>query len=203
MPGFTIINMAYKDLPDHQLLEDCRQGNDKAFNILFQRYFNKLHFFALKFIKDRALTEELVMDIITRLWEKRENFNTETELGPYLFRALKNAIIDEYRKKELEVVEIEQVPEKYFVGNSTDDRFCLEELKSVYHVELGKLSPQRRKVFEMSRHRDMTYSEIANDLNLSVKTVESHVSAALIYLRKSLRTYTNTFLTLIFLIFLG
>jgi len=119
-----------------------------------------------------------------------------------LFRALKNTIIDQYRKKGLEIVDIEQVPEKYFVGHSTDDRYSLEELETVYHLELNKLSPQRRKVFEMSRHKNMTYPQIADNLNLSVKTVESHVSAALVYLRKSLRTYTNSLLVLIFLFFL-
>lgn len=63
--------MEFKDLPDHILIDECRTGNTKAFDILFERYFNKLHFFSLKYLRDRALAEEMVIDIMIKLWEKK------------------------------------------------------------------------------------------------------------------------------------
>ncbi|SDS65687.1 RNA polymerase sigma-70 factor, ECF subfamily [Mucilaginibacter mallensis] len=193
--------MEFKNLPDHILIHECRIGNAKAFDILFERYFNKLHFFSLKYLKDRALAEEMVMDIMVKLWEKKEAFTTEVSIGPYLFRSMKNAIVDHYRKKGFKTVLLEQSHEKLSMSNSAENNLAFEELHKIYHTNLEKLSPQRRRVFEMSRHENMTYPEIARHLNLSVKTVESHISASLVHLRKSLNIYTDVLLVIIPLIY--
>jgi RNA polymerase sigma-70 factor (family 1) len=193
--------MEFKNLPDHILIHECRIGNAKAFDVLFERYFNKLHFFSLKYLKDRALAEEMVMDIMVKLWEKKDDFRAGISIGPYLFRAMKNAIVDHYRKKGLETVFLEQSHEELHISNSTENELDFDELHQIYQLNLEKLSPQRRRVFEMSRHENMTYPEIARHLNLSVKTVESHISASLAYLRKSLHIYTDTLLVIISLIY--
>lgn len=192
--------MEFKTLPDHILIHECRIGNAKAFDILFERYFNKLHFFSLKYLKDRALAEEMVMDLMVKLWEKKEDLTLETSVGPYLFRAMKNAIVDHYRKKGLETVLLEHYHEELYAVSSAENNLAFEELHQLYQLNLEKLSPQRRRVFEMSRHEQMTYPQIAKSLNLSVKTVESHVSAALVYLRKNLGEYADSaILILVFL----
>lgn len=193
--------MEFKNLPDYILIHECRTVNIKAFDILFERYFNKLHFFALKHLKDHSLTEEMVMDIMTKLWEKRENFTSEVSLGPFLFKSMKNALIDHYRRKSLETVSLEQPHEELLVSNSTQNSLAFDELQKIYHINLEKLSSQRRRVFEMSRNENMTYSQIAKNLNLSVKTVESHISAALVYLRKNLHIYSDSFLVILSLIY--
>ncbi len=193
--------MELENLPDHVLIFECRAGNINAFDVLFDRYVNKLHFFALQYLKDYSLTEEIVMDIMARLWEKREGFTAELSLGPYLFRSVKNAIIDHYRKKSLETVLLKQSHEDLAVSNLTEDNFAFYELQKVYQINLEKLSPQRRRVFEMSRHDNMTYPQIAKNLNLSVKTVESHVSAALSYLRKSMSIYSDMLVLILSLVF--
>ncbi|WP_449440293.1 sigma factor-like helix-turn-helix DNA-binding protein [Pedobacter steynii] len=68
--------------------------------------------------------------------------------------------------------------------DTTNEAVSYNELQKIYLDHLNQLSPQRKLVFEMSRHENLTYHQIATNLNLSVKTVESHVSAALHFLRK-------------------
>ena len=184
----------YKDLPDHILIHECRVGNVKAFDVLFERYFNKLHYFAISYLKDHSLAEEIVMDIMTRLWEKSDNFTTEASLGPFLFRSVKNAIVDHYRKRSLDTVSLLPLHDNILATTSTDEQILLDELQRSYRSSLEMLSPQRRLVFEMNREQNMTYPQIGKNLNLSIKTVESHISAALAYLRKNMRSYTNSLL---------
>lgn len=194
--------MAFKDSPDHVLIQECHKGNARAFDLLFDRYFNKLHFFTLKHVKDRVVTEEIVMDVMTRLWERREHFTLEVSLGPYLFRAVKNAIVDHYRKKEVETIDIAHITESHLSSHSAEDRLALEELNLVYRLQVDKLTPQQKKVFELSREEEMTYNQIASRLNLSVKTVENHITAALACLRKNINPYTNSLMVLVSWIFL-
>lgn len=184
-------NSVSKDLPDYILINECQIGNVKAFDILFERYFNKLHYFAIGYLKDRSLAEEIVMDIMTRLWEKSDNFITEASLGPFLYRSVKNAIVDHYRKRSLDTVPLLPLHDNILATSSTDGQVLLDELQKSYRSSLEMLSPQRRLVFEMNREQNMTYPQIAKNLNLSIKTVESHISAALSYLRKNMRSYTN------------
>ena len=183
-----------KDLPDHILINECQAGNVKAFDVLFERYFNKLHYFAIGYLKDHSLAEEIVMDIMTRLWEKSDKFSREASLGPFLFRSIKNAIVDHYRKKSLNTVPLHPLHDDILAASSTDGQILLDELQKSYRSSLKMLSPQRRLVFEMNREQNMTYPQIAKNLNLSIKTVESHISAALAYLRKNMRSYTSSLL---------
>lgn len=192
--------MDYKQVSDIELWQYCRDGNGKAFDVLFERYFNKLHFFALRYIRDYHLTEELVMDILTRLWEKKEILAHQGSLSGFLFKSLKNAIIDHLRKKSLDTVLLETTHEDVCVTYATDEHYNAKETHEVYLSNLSKLSPKRREVFELSREENKTYSQIAQQLNLSVKTVESHVSASLTILRKYMSDHLDSLILLFFLL---
>lgn len=194
--------MTLKNLSDQHLLMECRKGNTKAFDVLFERYFNKLNHFASKYIKQRSVTEELIMDLMLKLWEKKDIFDEERSIGPYLFRCLKNSMVDYFRKKELQTVPLAEFDTDNFMGDVTNESIAYKELQKIYMDHLSQLSPQRKLVFEMSRHENLSYRQIATDLNLSVKTVESHVSAALLYLRKKMSTYANLLIATILIHFL-
>ncbi|MEJ2905376.1 RNA polymerase sigma-70 factor [Pedobacter panaciterrae] len=194
--------MANRSLPDHELLQRCREGNTRAFDLLFERYFNKLNLFALKYIRQQSITEELIMDLMLKVWEKKDSFQEEGSLGPYLFKALKNSMIDYFRKKELSTTPICKLIEDSFTQDTTNEAVSYNELQKIYLDHLNQLSPQRKLVFEMSRHENLSYRQIATNLNLSVKTVESHVSAALLFLRKKMRSHVNLILTIITIHFL-
>ncbi len=189
--------MALNNLPDHILIEECRNGNDKAFNILFKRYFNKLYQFSLRYVKDSAVAEELVMDLLLQIWEKRYNINTDGEIGPYIFKAMKNTVFNHLRKKTNTHVEFENTPEHLLQATASIDDIEYKELTIVHQQAIDRLSPQRRRVFELSREKDMSHKEIATHLNLSVNTVENHISASLQFIRKRFKIYSDVIMLLL------
>lgn len=194
--------MATGNLSDYELLKRCKEGNSRAFDLLFERYFNKLNLFALKYIRQPSVTEELIMDLMLKVWEKKDSFREEGSLGPYLFKALKNSMIDYFRKKELSTTPICKLTEESFTQDITNETVSYNELQKIYLDYLNQLSPQRKLVFEMSRHENLSYRQIADNLNLSVKTVESHVSTSLLFLRKKMKGHVSLFFTILSIHFL-
>ncbi|MBO9728559.1 MAG: RNA polymerase sigma-70 factor [Chitinophaga sp.] len=190
-----------KDLSDKDLLQQCNEGDNTAFNELFRRYFNKLYQYTLSFTKDALVAEELVMDVMLNLWLRKGDITLTDSLGPYLFRAMKNTLINYWRKKIIPTTSLKVTEEIDFADSrSADHSILTTELDNLYSQHLQALSPQRKKVFELSRHEDLTYPEIASQLNLSVKTVEHHMSASLVFLRKKLKPLSDTTVIILFLL---
>lgn len=193
--------MAFKDLSDHLLLKECQQNNLQAYDVLFYRYSSKLYTFSLRYLKDETVAEELVMDVLFYLWQKRQEIDIQGELSSYLFRAIRNAIINHFRKKVIVAVGIYVLTEEATLEvRSADYYLSCQELEKAYQEKLEKLSPQRRRVFELSREENKSYAEIATEMNLSVNTVENYMVATLKFFRKHLQEYTSNPLLLIFLI---
>ena len=182
-----------KALSDHQLLEFCRNGNDKAFDIIFQRYFKPLYSLSLKYLRNPEVAEELVMDLMMWLWEKRTvDFCPDGNLKAYLFRAIRNSVISFFRKKTLATEPIDVYHEETMEDSrQADHNQVYSEIDNCFQQKLSELSPQRRKVYEMSREEEMTYPQIARKLNLSANTVKSHMSFSLNHLRKSMHEYLD------------
>lgn len=191
-----------KELSDKHLLKQCEKGDDIAFNELFRRYFNKLYQYTLPFTKDSLVAEELVMDVMLNLWLKKGNITVEDSLNPYLFRAMKNTLINYWRKKIIQTTSL-NISEEVDVADSrsADHTILTSELDNLYSQHLEALSPQRKKVFELSRHENLTYPEIASRLNLSVRTVEHHMSASLVFLRKKLKPLSDSAIIIIILLY--
>lgn len=185
-----------KDLPDELLLEKQREGNAAAYNILFKRYYDSLYKYALKNVKDSFTAEELTMDVMLRLWEKKGEIEVLNDLKAYLFRSIKNAIYNHYRKKILTTVPLE-TDEVVRTLISADDALQTKELNQFYLQKLAQLSPQRRQVFQMSREENMTYPEIAKNMNLSVNTVENYMVATLRYFRKEIKEHADFIIVLL------
>jgi RNA polymerase sigma-70 factor (family 1) len=189
--------MPFRDLPDHILIKKCCDGNDRAFNVLFKRYFNKLYQFSLRYVKDTVVAEELVMDLLLQIWEKRYNIKTDGEIGPYIFKAMKNTLFNHLRKKTNAYIELADVPENLLQATASVEDLEFKELTLVHRQALENLSPQRRRVFELSRNENMPHKEIATHLNISVNTVENHISASLQFIRKRFKVYSDVVIVLI------
>ena len=193
--------MAFKDLPDHLLLKECQQDNLQAYDILFYRYSSKLYTFSLRYINDEAVAEELVMDVLFYLWQKRHKIDLQGELSSYLFRSIRNAVINHAKKKAIIAVEMNgTIGEIAIDMRSADYHLSCRELEAVYQTKLEQLSPQRRRVFELSRNENKSYADIATEMNLSVNTVENYMVATLKFFRQHLHEHIGSPLLLIFLI---
>ena len=151
---------------------------------LFNQYYSPLCNYATKIISDSTIAEDIVQDLFVQLWEneKLENIeNTER----FLLRATKYKCIDYLRTKRINIeISLENLPEIIY----TEDKDINEEdIEPLLYYYTSKLPPKTREVFLLSRKSGLTYKEIANDLNISVKTVENQMSRALRIMRELLK----------------
>ncbi|SDF55677.1 RNA polymerase sigma-70 factor, ECF subfamily [Mucilaginibacter pineti] len=192
------MSKADRDLPDSILLKKHLLGNADAYNILFKRYYDSLFRYTLKNVDNYEVAEELIMDVMLRLWQMRAEITIDTDLRPYLQRSVKNAIYNHHRKKILATISIDQIiPEIIQTSATAEDKVKYIELEKLYKQKLNELSPQRQKVFRMSREENMTYPQIAKHLDLSVNTVENYMVASLSFFRKHLKEYTDQIVLLV------
>lgn len=182
--------MAFKDLPDHLLLEKCRQDDQNAFNTVFGRYFESVYTYALRHVQDRAIAEELAMDVLFRFWQRRATIASDTNIPAYLFTSVKNGLADHWRKKELVTLPLMHI-EQSLKSRPADYELNNRELQQLYQQSVNALSPQCREVFKLSREEELTYPQIAERMNLSVNTVKTHMLSALKGMRLKLANYTD------------
>jgi RNA polymerase sigma-70 factor (ECF subfamily) len=189
----------YTTLSDQILLQKCREDNIKAYDQLFERYFGILYNFSVTYVKNTAVAEELVMDLMFNIWKKRNELQINGEVSVYLFSAMKNVLFNFIRKKELVTTNIELLPEQHpTTDKSADHELHCKELEQVYQLKLNQLSPQRRKIFKLSREEQMTYPQIAESMNLSVNTIKTQMLVSLKHLREGLKEHID--ITMFFLL---
>jgi RNA polymerase sigma-70 factor (ECF subfamily) len=174
---------------DCHLIELWRTGNEKAYRALFDRYFYKLRNYTAKLIPDKNVSEEIVMDVMFAVWQKRDLLNTNLSLSAYLYKSVKNRLIDHLRKQNLRTVSLDQTPVEPPSSSITDSRLMHKELECLYRNSLNRLPPQKKRIFTMSREEGSSYKEIADRLQLSKNTVENHMVAALRLLKVQMRVH--------------
>jgi RNA polymerase sigma-70 factor (ECF subfamily) len=193
--------MLLKPRSEYELISSWRNGDEQAFDQLFKLHFYKLNQFALRHTNDPELAEELVMDIMLKVWQKREELEQEQiSLSPFLFHILKAAISDNYRKKRIALIDMEEIGDEPECPVKADDMLLSAELSNIYQNSLDYLSPQKRLVLKMRQEEGMSYKEIACELNISVKTVDSYLSESISFVRNYLRKHTDITLFLIVLL---
>ncbi len=165
---------------------------DKAlFEKLFKSHFVHLCNFANQYVNETDNSKDIVQKVFIRLWESRDKINPAKPIQSYLFTAVKNRCLNhirdqkKYRSRVLDL-EISDLD----VSFETEDD-SISELRLKINEALDELPEKCRIVFEMSRFRNMKYKDIALELDVSVKTVEAHMSKALKTLRAQLKDYMH------------
>ncbi|MES2376092.1 MAG: RNA polymerase sigma-70 factor [Bacteroidota bacterium] len=181
--------MDIKLLKDNELVDLWIDGDERAYQELFKRYFKKLHYYALKIVPDKDVAEEIVLDVMLCIWQKKHLIDNNLPLSAYLFRSVKNKLIDFLRKRTLNTISIDENPIQFKSGLEADQGLLYKELELKYIRSVEKLPPQKMLIFKMSRNEGLTYQEIAMQLNLSKSTVENHMVAALKTLKRFISPY--------------
>lgn len=184
---------------DRFLLDECRKDNTRAYDVLFVRYSGRLYNYALKYIGNEVQAEEAMMDLMFWLWDKRQQLDPDVQLAPYLFRAMKHAVIKVLTRNQSLTVPLDMAGETAVADAA--DRLQENELTEFYHDTLNALSEQRQKVFRLSRHDEMSHAEIAKEMNLSLFTVKNHIKASLTYFRAELKDYMDITTIVILILF--
>lgn len=174
---------------DHYCLMKMSEGEEQFFNLLFEKYRNQLFTYLFKVTKSRETSEEIVLDVFLKLWHGREAVTEIENLEAFLFRVAHNKAIDFFRaakrnpKMQQELWEL--ITEA--ISNETADKKLLDKnMEELVQSAVNQLSPQRRKVYYLRNHEDLSYSEIAAELNLSPNTVRNHLTASVQFIREYL-----------------
>lgn len=179
-------------------IEGIRIGDKKAFRTMFEAYYDSLLRFAFRYVHSETIAEGLVQNVFLWIWNKREEWEVEGKLKTYLFRAVKYEAIDHLRHKRTEEQYIEKFSElrNPYVDPQISYKSEESEFISAARQAIEELPERARVVYKLSRLEGLTYKEIAEVLEISPKTVESHMSRALGFLRERLSKYLPAILVL-------
>lgn len=166
-------------------------GDEKAFELLFRKYYPRLCGFANKFLNNSEEAEEIVRDVFLELWEGRKKIEPEESLNAYLFKITQNKSINILRRKKVEskYIDVYKLVYAEHIEITPYQSLLGHELEGNITIALSKIPSKCRKIFELSRVKGLKYNEIAATLQISVKTVEAHMSKALQILRYELKDY--------------
>lgn len=175
-------------------LNQERGLDQEAFERLFREYFPPLMAFARKILVDEDDAREVVQNVFINLWEKRMEIDLSTPLKSYLFTSVHNRSLNVIRdRKKFSSSEMPEVAGEWDVSMQIETMELEEKIREV----IGSLPEKCREVFELNRFDGLKYSEIAEALGISVKTVENQMSKALKILREKLLKYMIILLWLI------
>ncbi|WP_423128759.1 RNA polymerase sigma-70 factor [Gaoshiqia sp. Z1-71] len=182
---------------EQELLKSVYKGNKKGFEILFRTYYKRLCAYAVSFVSQNDLAEDIVTDVFLKLWERRETLDISESVSSYLFRSVKNACInylnrEKSRKHTISENEISWLNLK--INYPVSDKYPLSELigrelEEKIREEIEKLPEQCREIFYLSRFEELSHKQIAEKLGISENTVKVQIYRALTKLRSGLKHY--------------
>lgn len=180
------------------IIKKMIDGDMDAFKHFFDSYYSDLCNFLNLYLKNQYVAEEIVQDIFVHFWENKENLNVNTSVKSYLYSATKykglNHIRNSKRREEIHAkLDIEQASEITY--NDFDEKV----LRDILYKAKKSLPPKCLQIFQLSQDDQLSNKEIANQLGISIKTVENQMTIAY----KKLRTYLQPYKEQIFFLFVA
>lgn len=184
---------AYSAFTDQELTALLKEGNHAAFTEIYRRYWKKLFYIAGKKLNSLDEAEEVVQNIFLSLWNRRETIVITTTLAAYLTVSVKYWIIKILDKQHHQERYVQSIA-KNLLDDSTQQWLEFLDLKEMLEKYINELPEKCQLVFKMSRNQNMSQKQIAEELDISEKTVEAHLGKAIKTLRARLNLF---FLTLL------
>lgn len=179
-----------------------KTGKQEIFSALFRRYYAPLCLYARQFVEDTAACEDIVSDVFSNLWSKSgEFFLDEAKSVPYLKSCVRNACLNHRRHEDVKLGyhrEVTVAAPSY--ADSADSLYTLEELSDLLNRAVARMSESQRQIFKETWLEGKKEAEVAQDLGVSVRTVERQRSLVRKYLQDELKDYIPLllFLSLLF-----
>ncbi len=186
------------ELHEHQQQTTLKTGDLNAFEMLFRTYYQPLCNYAYTYTQDRDEAEEVVQSTFLSIWEKYDTLEIHTGMKPYLYAMVRNSCLNiiKHEKIKQQHVKSEMVFGERTI-ESVANTVLATELDERIQKALEKLPEQCRIIFKLSRFEELKYAEIAEQLNLSIKTVENQMGKALKIMREQLKDYLPLLLILL------
>jgi len=181
-------------LDSEAIIRNLLKSNpEKGFELIFKRYYKPLCSHAVRFVYSKELAEDIVSEIFANFWRKKHYENVATSFRAYLYRSVRNAIYNylqsEYGKKSSAFAVVNDVEEKIQETDTPHKILLFDELSRQIEEAVSSFPPQCQKVFILSRFEGKANKEIAEEMNIKLKTVEAHMMKALATLRNCMSAY--------------
>lgn len=173
-----------------ETIKELQEGNHLAYEQLFDNNYDSLCRYAHSILRDMNEAEDVVQKTFCKLWDQRETLNIQSSISSYLYRIVHNDCLNTiHQNTNHQEHNLNYLSSMNNAVNSTIEHIEGSDLQKAIDKALEGLPPQCRRVFEMSRLEQLSYSEIATQLNISTNTVENHISKALKLLRVELKEF--------------
>lgn len=182
-------------LSDKQLFKEVSEGDERAFQHIFTRYYPRMISFAGMMVKSPYAAEEIVQEVFIRLWEQRDLLAEVKSPENFVFIVIRNHTFNYLRAAANEQNRREQLWEA-LQQRAADETITLEmqEADQFFEKILAKLSPQQQKIFRMSREEGFSHQQIADELQLSKDTVKKHIANSLKVFKSYLKYFRQVVL---------
>ena len=180
-------------------------GDEKEFRRIVSDFWVRLYKFASIYTMDDEVAKEITQDTLMSLWNSKEKLLDNTNIGTYLSVINRNKCLDHLRKKQIEHLSIDDCGGDAIytdvninsLSSSSLDLLISKDLEKAFQDTINKLPEKTRDIFLLSRHEGLKNKAIADQLNISIKTVEFHLNKSVIFLRKELMSEILSILVLI------
>lgn len=193
--------MSVKTLPkESELLRRIAEGDQFAFKVIYDRYQGHVYSRALYLLKSDILAEEVLQEVMLKLWLTARKLTEDTNFSAYLTVLTRNRSFQLLRRKVLQAKTDIHLGRGWTEShNETEEQILLAETRKLLADGIALLPPQQKMVYELCRLEGLKYEEVAQKMNLSSETVKSYMKLALRFLRAYLKEHTD--LTVILILF--
>jgi len=182
---------------DFVFVEKLKNGDNNAYTLLMNDYYKNLCGYANLFTKDPSKSEDIVQNVFVKIWIYRKKIDPNIPIKKYLYKSVYNEFIDQYRKNK-SVISLEDKYLKVIDTIIDDNSLDIEKLMMNVNREIDKLPEKCKRVFILNKKEGLTHDEIAEYLQISTKTVESHITRAFKILNQKLGNKIKSILIIIF-----
>ncbi|MBC8154782.1 MAG: RNA polymerase sigma-70 factor [Bacteroidetes bacterium] len=167
----------------------ARQNDQRAFRLLFERFYPELMRFAVFYVKSRETAEEIVQDVFLKIWQMRATLFLIANVRAYLFSATRNHCLNRLQKNKPVFIHFDDASVSDTAGDDDNPQQQLEFRETQRSVEAAveALPPQCRLIFQLVKEQGFSYREVADLLSLSPRTIETQIGIALRKLAATLR----------------
>ncbi|APA65517.1 MAG: RNA polymerase sigma-70 factor [Maribacter dokdonensis] len=183
---------------NRRLIKKLISGEEKAYILLLEKYHQQLNAYAVTLTHDQSTAQDIVQNVFLKTWKSRKKLNPEFSIRNFLYKCVYNEFLNTYQKnKAVVLLNKKYIEYSHEVAVEFDDNM-MSKMMDIVNREIKKLPPKCQKVFVLSKKEGLSNSEIADYLDVSIKTVEAQITKAFRILKNELGDKYETILLIIF-----
>ncbi len=171
---------------DWAVLRDIKEGNQAAFELLFERYWERLHQAALVRVGDEAIAQDIVQELFINIWQRRQSLSIQLSLESYLFSAVRLSVISYFRSNKVDFVRLEDAMHRVeYLESAIDATADYLELEKTLAEAVERMPEMLQKVYTL-RTENKSVKDIAGELGIAEQTVKNYTAEVSRRLRKTI-----------------